>query len=632
MIPPWCRRAGRVACPWTPPGRGRLSQLRSASGVTLVSSVPASTWWDNADRRVAVCCSRSSSGRRRTRRRARIDRGGAGGRDLPGHLRRWELRHRPTRLETGRCSLLICARLRMRIPRLAYLGATGSSPMSPPRLPVVSCDGLTWRFGLCTGFRFSDGSPVRRAFAQAIHRAWHPGQLPGLRVRRAIVGAEDVQAGRRRRAPGCRRDSTRSPSASRGGARVRRLDDDAVLLRRPADASAQPGGVRTFRVPAPYHIHGVPTGPAGRPPAATASTAARASTTSTASTSTSARLADEMIERSQPARPTGYTLVGRHFSSGTVWSQVRRRTHGSGSSSTRASPSRCPSSTRPSPLPRQPEAATGRQLRPRPGTSSGRVAGSRTDQYHPGLVTGHQNHMIYSLGTRPGAGARPGSPAVAWVLYVTDVPARRLLKDPSSWKIGLEIESGVRGARELGVPGPARRGRRAVGSRARALDAGLRRSTGYINQALDAQVAGGTNSGSLRRPDVPRPDAAGGAPAGHRAREAYRELDLGLARDAAPLVRSTFSGSDARLGAGQRVLRPRPRAHDGLPHGLIAVRLLRTRRSWHAVARPPVRARMRGDLPRQLRRAARPLFGHSTRRSRSSRESWALLDTVCAHG
>jgi len=70
--------------------------------------------------------------------------------------------------------------------------------------PVVSHNGRTWTFRLRTGFRFSDGRPVRAdAFSQAIHRTMAPGiDSPGYLYTRAIVGAEDVHAGRRARATG----------------------------------------------------------------------------------------------------------------------------------------------------------------------------------------------------------------------------------------------------------------------------------------------------------------------------------------------------------------------------------------------------------------------------------------------
>ena len=72
---------------------------------------------------------------------------------------------------------------------------------APPR---VSRDLRTYTFTLRTGFRFSDGTPVRAsAFARAINRTLAPGVAsPGAQLTRDIVGAADVLAGRTRTAAG----------------------------------------------------------------------------------------------------------------------------------------------------------------------------------------------------------------------------------------------------------------------------------------------------------------------------------------------------------------------------------------------------------------------------------------------
>jgi ABC-type oligopeptide transport system substrate-binding subunit len=70
--------------------------------------------------------------------------------------------------------------------------------------PTVSADRMTWTFRLRSGFRFSNGEPVRAdAFAQAIHRTLAPEvDSPGYAYTRTIVGAEDVHAGKATRASG----------------------------------------------------------------------------------------------------------------------------------------------------------------------------------------------------------------------------------------------------------------------------------------------------------------------------------------------------------------------------------------------------------------------------------------------
>ena len=70
--------------------------------------------------------------------------------------------------------------------------------------PARSADGKTYTFQLRTGFRFSDGSPVRAsAFARAIHRVLAPQMnSPGVQFARDIVGAGRVLAGRASSASG----------------------------------------------------------------------------------------------------------------------------------------------------------------------------------------------------------------------------------------------------------------------------------------------------------------------------------------------------------------------------------------------------------------------------------------------
>ena len=70
--------------------------------------------------------------------------------------------------------------------------------------PRASGGGKTWTFTLRSGFRFSDGSHVRAsAFARAINRTLAQGvDSPGAQYTQDIVGAEDVRAGRTQSASG----------------------------------------------------------------------------------------------------------------------------------------------------------------------------------------------------------------------------------------------------------------------------------------------------------------------------------------------------------------------------------------------------------------------------------------------
>ena len=64
--------------------------------------------------------------------------------------------------------------------------------------PHPSHDRREWTFTLRSGFRFSDGSPVRaNAFARAINRTLAPGVTsPALQYTQDVIGADDVRAGK----------------------------------------------------------------------------------------------------------------------------------------------------------------------------------------------------------------------------------------------------------------------------------------------------------------------------------------------------------------------------------------------------------------------------------------------------
>jgi peptide/nickel transport system substrate-binding protein len=123
--------------------------------------------------------------------------------------------------------------------------------------PRVSADSKTYTFTLRSGFRFSDGTFVRAsAFARAINRTLAPGVAsPGAQYTTNILGAADVQAGR-------------SPTARGVSARGNRL---VVRFTRPVpDFPAQttmpffcavpptlpsePEGVRALPAAGPYYI------------------------------------------------------------------------------------------------------------------------------------------------------------------------------------------------------------------------------------------------------------------------------------------------------------------------------------------------------------------------------------------
>jgi peptide/nickel transport system substrate-binding protein len=123
--------------------------------------------------------------------------------------------------------------------------------------PRVSHDWKTYTFTLRSGFRFSDGAPVRAsAFARAINRTLAPGMnSPGAQYTREIVGAEGVLAGRRSAAAGV---------VARGKTLVvrftRPVHDFAAQTTMPFFCAvppmlpADPEGVGAFPAAGPYYI------------------------------------------------------------------------------------------------------------------------------------------------------------------------------------------------------------------------------------------------------------------------------------------------------------------------------------------------------------------------------------------
>jgi peptide/nickel transport system substrate-binding protein len=96
-----------------------------------------------------------------------------------------------------------CARL-LSYPDKGNGNAFRLQPEVAESLPTVSRDGKTYTFRLRSGFRFSDGSPVRAsAFAREINRLLAPEMnSPGMQFARDIVGAGRVVTGKADEASG----------------------------------------------------------------------------------------------------------------------------------------------------------------------------------------------------------------------------------------------------------------------------------------------------------------------------------------------------------------------------------------------------------------------------------------------
>jgi ABC-type oligopeptide transport system substrate-binding subunit len=150
----------------------------------------------------------------------------------------------------------VCARLmryRDRPPPAGYQLV----PEAAAAAPTVSSDLRTWTFKLRRGLRFSDDQPVRaNAFAQAIHRTMSPDvDSPAYLYTQAIAGAAEVKAGRSPRASGV---------SARGLTLTIRLSrpvgDFAAWTTMPFFCAVPPTlppsreGVRTFPGAGPYTI------------------------------------------------------------------------------------------------------------------------------------------------------------------------------------------------------------------------------------------------------------------------------------------------------------------------------------------------------------------------------------------
>jgi ABC-type oligopeptide transport system substrate-binding subunit len=150
----------------------------------------------------------------------------------------------------------VCARL-MRYRDLPPPQGYQLVPEVAAAPPKVSRDGRTWTFRLRTGFRFSDGRPVdAHAFAHAIHRTMAPDvDSPGWLYTRAIVGADDVRAGRASRAVGVEaRASTLVVRFTRPVGALDAWTTMPFFCAVPPTLPTSSEGVRTFPGAGPYYV------------------------------------------------------------------------------------------------------------------------------------------------------------------------------------------------------------------------------------------------------------------------------------------------------------------------------------------------------------------------------------------
>ena len=166
------------------------------------------------------------------------------------------IRHLPTRPPPGRCSTP-SARACWPIRTSRRRPASGPSPRWRRGFPKVSRDLRTYTFTLRSGFRFNDGTPVRAsAFARAINRMLAPGVAsPGVQLVRDIVGAAEVLAGKTPAAAGVvARGNTLVVRFTRPVSDFAARTTTPFFCAVPPTLPADPEGVDAFPGAGPYYV------------------------------------------------------------------------------------------------------------------------------------------------------------------------------------------------------------------------------------------------------------------------------------------------------------------------------------------------------------------------------------------
>jgi peptide/nickel transport system substrate-binding protein len=149
-----------------------------------------------------------------------------------------------------------CARL-MTYPDKAPPEGFRLVPEVASAYPRASHDRKTWTFTLRTGVRFSNGAPVlAEAFATAINRTLSPRiTSPALSYTQSIVGADDVRAGRAATARGIvARDRTLIVRFTRPVPDFPAWTTMSFFCAVPPGLPVDPEGIGAFRSAGPYTI------------------------------------------------------------------------------------------------------------------------------------------------------------------------------------------------------------------------------------------------------------------------------------------------------------------------------------------------------------------------------------------
>jgi ABC-type oligopeptide transport system substrate-binding subunit len=412
--------------------------------------------------------------------------------------------------------------------------------------PTVSADRTTWSFRLRSGFRFSDGRPVTAgAFAQAIYRTMAPRvDSPAWAYTKAIVGADDVRAGLTPRAAGVEwRGNTLVVRFTRPVGAFDAWTTMPFFCAVPPTLPPDREGVRDFPGAGPYYVKEYR--PNGRVVIRRNRYygGSRAHHVDGFDVDLSSDSPEQMLERIETGKADwGYTFAQQYANRGLFF-----RSDGKWRFDVRPGLTMAMfaiNSARPlfkdNPRLRQ---AVNLALERLTFTGNPAVT-ALTDQHLPPTVTGFQDRTIYPLTgdlTRARALAagnlRSGEatlymPACAGTLACGQVVARQLER------IGLDVD--VRPFPEYATAS-AYLG--TLGNPNESWDLALVHWSpdfvdpfAYINRLLDAEDAGGTNLTGFDEPEYLELMRRAARLEGTERAQAYAELDLRLARDAAPLM------------------------------------------------------------------------------------------------
>jgi peptide/nickel transport system substrate-binding protein len=441
----------------------------------------------------------------------------------------------------------VCAQL-MRYADKAPPAGYKLVPEVAAAAPKVSADGRIWTFTLRRGFRFSDGTPVRAdAFAQAIHRTLAPGvDSPAYLYTQAIDGAADVRAGKAQRASGV--VATAHTLTVRFTREVRGFDAWTTMpffCAVPPTLPPSAEGVRSFPAAGPYVVRDYRPGSRVTLRRNRHYGGDRTHHVDGFDVDLTTDTHDEILDRVETGKADwGYVLTQEHFDPSRAllakYGQNRSRFFvkpGLGIATLVLNSSR--------PLFKDnPELRRAVNLALDRFGFVGPAVDRLTDQLLTPRVAGFQDRDIYPFEAdvaRAKALAEGNLRGARLVLYVPDCPGAQACAQILARQfqaIGLEVEIKT-------LPGhsspSAYLGR--LGNPNELWDAALIIWTpdfvdpfGYINRLLGARNGGGTDLAGFDEGAYQERMSAAARLQGTARAQAYRELDLDLSRDAAPLV------------------------------------------------------------------------------------------------